>query len=34
MKLEKMIITKGAVQRTGTVVEHRQEEMQSGAVYI
>ena len=29
-----MIITKGAVQRTGTVVEHKQEEMQSGAVYI
>ena len=34
MKLEKMIFTEGAVQRTGTIVEHKTEEMQSGAVYI
>ena len=29
-----MSITKGAVQRTGTVVEHNRKETQSDAVYI
>ena len=34
MKLKKTIIAKGAVQRTVKIVEHKTEEMQSGAMYI